>query len=252
MNTKVFYINHSVYQKGDVLKAWNYAVKLLERYEYIDTITFLVNQSQQYEPFIQEELGIEIKYCKEHIYPNNLGKKIQIHTVRTYSPNFISSAERGRELLVAVGVPTKELIPFLDKNRVEFWIVVPWLLSENAQLLRIYNAIDIETGEPYKSSCELDERVKHAIEWIYDTCNPNEWFVHPYDEDRLKQMANTLSHYKISFEYDAVVRCCILRDIFPTSAFQIADYFTKAQHRKFSTKVDYKFMKTQIERTDWI
>ena len=250
---RMYYINHNIFQKGDVKKAWIFAAQLLEQYPYIDTITLLVYQSQQYESFIQSELGISVKQCKEHIYPNNFGKKIQIHTIRTYSPDYISSDERGRELLIAIGVPSKDLIPFLDKNRTEFWIVVPWVLEKNAQLLRIYNAIDIETSEPCKFSGNLDTKVQHAIDWLYDTSNPNESFSHPYDEDRLKQMANALAHYKVPLEYEAVVSYCIKRNIIATSSFQIAEYFSKAKHRKFATmdKIDYKFLKTMMERTDW-
>ena len=255
MALKVYYLNHNVFQKGDVRKAWVYASHLLKQYEYIDTITLLVNQSQHYEPFIQNELGISVKQCKEHLYPNKIGKKIQIHTVRTYSPNDISTGERGRDLLIAIGVPTKDLIPFLDKSRIEFVIIVPWLIDANAQLLRIYKAIDIESKKSCQCICELDERVKHAIEWIQSTCNPNEGFIHPYDEDGLKQMANTLSHNKIPFDYDAVVSYAIMQNIIPTSAFQIAKYFTKAQHRKYTTtirKVNYKLMKEQLYRNDFI
>ena len=65
---RMYYINHNVFQKGDVQKAWIFAAQLLDQYPYIDTITFLVYQSQQYEPFIQRELGISVKQCKEHIY----------------------------------------------------------------------------------------------------------------------------------------------------------------------------------------
>ena len=250
---RMYYINHNTFQKGDVKKAWIFAAQLLEQYPYIDTITLLVYQSQQYESFIQSELGISVKQCKEHIYPNKFGKKIQIHTVRTYSPDYISSNERGRELLIAIGIPSKDIIPFLDKNRTEFWIVVPWILEENTQLLRIYGAIDIETCEPCKSSMDLDSRVQHAIEWLYNTSYPNEGFPHPYDEDRLKQMANALAHYKVPFEYEAVVIYCIKRNIIATSSFQIAEFFSKAKHRKFATmdKTDYKFLKTMMERIDW-
>ena len=250
---RMYYINHNVFQKGDVKKAWIFASQLLNQYSYIDTVTFLVYQSQQYESFIQEELGISVKQCKEHICPNKLGKKIQIHTIRSYSPDYILSNERGRELLIVIGVPTKYLIDFLDKSRVEFWIVVPWQLEENAQLIRIFNAINIDTNEPIQSSYDLDERVQHAIEWLKNTSYPNEGFSHSYDEDNLKKMANALAHYKVPFEYEAVVSYCIRHNIIATSAFLIAEYFSKAKHRKFATmdKTDYKFMKKMMERTDW-
>ena len=250
---RMYYINHNVFHKGDVKKAWIFASQLLSQYPYIDTITLLVYQSHQFESFIQNELGINVKQCKEHIYSNKIGKKIQIHTIRSYSPKDILSDERGRELLIIIGVPTNNLKEFLNKSRVEFWIIIPWLLEENAQLLRIYNAIDIDTNEPIQSSCNLDERVKNAIEWIKDTSYPNERFLHPYDEDRLRQMANALAHYKVPFEYEAVVSYCIGHNIIATSAFQIAEYFSKAKHRKFATmdKTDYKFMKKMMERTDW-
>lgn len=250
---RMYYINHNVFRKGDVKKAWVFAAQLLEQHPYIDTITLLVYQSQQYESFIHSELGISVKQCKEHIYPNNLGKKIQIHTVRSYSPNYITSNERGRDLLIVIGVPTKYLIDFLNKSRVELWIIVPLILEENAQLLRIYNAFDIETNEPTQSSYNIDERVRHGIEWLKFTSNLNEDYLSTFDEDNIKQMANALAYYKIPIEYEALVNYCITHDVFASSAFLIANYFTKARKRKYVTmnKIDYKFLKAMIERTDW-
>lgn len=155
--------------------------------------------------------------------------------------------------MIVIGVPSKNLIPFVDKSRVKYWIIVQWVIEENLSFLNVFEAIDIETNKQFIPQYSLDERVKHAIEWIKSTSYPNEGFIHPNDKDRLKQMANTLKHFHIPFEYDAVVHYCIHHGIAYMSAIQIADHFYKAQKRKFVTldKTDYKFLKTMLDRADW-
>lgn len=97
-----------------------------------------------------------------------------------------------------------------DKSRVKYWIIVPWLMDENRSFLEVHKAVDIETGMALEVNCELDDRVKHAIEWLKSTSYPNECFLHPNDEERLKQMSNALSYYDVPLTYDVVVNYGII------------------------------------------
>ena len=100
---------------------------------------------------------------------------------------------------------------------------------------------------------EVDDRVAHAIEWLKATSNPNQGFTHPLDLKRLKQMANALSHYGVKLSYDGIMHYCINHGIWDNEgAKMIADYFSKAQTKKYKVeRDDLDFLKNMMEREDW-
>lgn len=248
---QLYYLNHERFEKGDTTKAFEFAIKLIRDKKDVDTLTFLVYQRNQYEAFLGE-LGFTSKEFKAHGFRID-GLKGQIHTVRTYSPSYIFASEPKREFLIAVGVPPKELEKFIDRSRVKYWIIVPWLLDENKQFLQIHEAVDFLTGEQISMKYEIDERIKGAIEWLKATSSPNDGYHHPYDENRLKSMANAIKHYKIPFEHDALVHCCINNGLLYDAATKTVEYFEKAQKRLFHVESgdDPKFLLEQMNRKDW-
>ena len=100
---------------------------------------------------------------------------------------------------------------------------------------------------------EIDPRVAHAIEWLKATSNPNQGFTHPRDIERLKQMANALSHYKVIENKDTIVYYCKGNGVWDDEgAKMIADYFTQAQTKKYKVeREDFEFLKSMMEREDW-
>ena len=241
-------MNRERYLNGDVQIAFRFAYDLCKQDPNIDTITLLVPQARQYD-IITKELGITNKFCINHTVPNNLGKCLQVHTVKTYHPDYQFVDCEDCELLISIIVNPKDLEQFVDKSRVKYWIIVPWLLDENKSFLEIHEAIDVETGDTIQVSYELDERVKHAIEWLINTSYPNSCFHHPNDEERLKKMSNALSHFGVPLTYDAVVNYCIYHGIINEAAHMIAEHFTKAQQHKYPLRNhDYNFMKQMMER----
>ena len=248
---QLYYLNRERYNSGDVKTAFRFALGLCKQDSNIDTITFLVPQARQYD-IITKELGIATKFCTNHIVPNYLHKKLQVHTVRTYNPDYQFMGQEDCEVLVAVIVNPKDLERFVAKSKVKYWIIVPWLLDENISFLEVHEAVDIETGKALKVNYELDDRVKHAVEWLKATSYPNEHFHHPNDEERLKQMSNALSYYDVPLTYDAVMNYCIYHGIINEAANMIAEHFTKAQQRKYAVHDhDYGFMKQMMQREDW-
>lgn len=242
-----YYINHERFQKGDSRKAFNFAVSLCKEDRNIDTINVLVYQAHQYDPFISE-LGITPQQFRKHEMPNPSRIKVYVHTVRTFKPGYLFADHEDCEVLIAIGVPPKDLERFVDASRLQYWIIVPWILSENNSFLAIHEAIDIDTNESVVIEKEIDDRLKGAINWLYVTSYPNQGFVHPCDEDRLKQMANALAHYSVDFDGDALIHYCIHNGIVESSAIKIAEYFRRAQQRKFNTRerTNYRFMKQMM------
>lgn len=247
---RMYYINHKIFEKGDTCSALSFALKLRNQDQSITTITLLVPQRDNYSDFL-EELGVSVKQCAKHIIPNRWGVALQVHTVKTYNPGYIMEGNNSRELLISIGVPPKSLEAFLDKSKIKYWVIVPWLIGENEELLRINEAIDIKTGRAIMPNYRLDEKVKNAIEWLKSTSFPNEGFNHPNDKDRLKQMSNALSFYKIQIDKEAIIHYCINNGILYKSAYMIADYFSRAQGRKFATDkdIDYKFLGDMMNRS---
>lgn len=249
---QLYYLNHERFEKGDTTKAFQYAVKLIKENKDIDTVTFLVYQQNQYEPFLGE-MGFTAQQIKTHGFNIN-GLKVQIHTIKTYKPNYRFAGEPKQELLIAVGVPPKDLEQFIDKSRVKYWIIVPWVLSENVQFLHVHEAVDFENGEKIVMQCEIDTRIKGAIEWLKATSYPNEGYHHPLDENRLKSMANAIKELNIPFEHDSLLHYCINNGLTNDAALKTIEYFEKAQQRKFHVDGGYdpQFLLQQMKRTDWV
>lgn len=234
---QLYYLNREHFEKGDTTKAFRFAAKLIKDNKDVDTVTFLVYQQRQYVPFLGE-MNFTPQQIKSHGFNTN-GIKFQIHTVKTYDPSYVFVGDPNRELLIAVGVPPRELEQFVDKSRIKYWIIVPWVINENENFLKIHKAIDFETNRRIAMDYEIDPRIKGAIEWLKATSNPNEGYHHPLDENRLKCMANAINHYTIPFEHDSLLHYCIYNGLTNDAALKTIEYFEKAQHRKFCVGDDY-------------
>lgn len=209
-------------------------------------------QSNQYEPFLKE-LGIRPQDAAKHnLGQTKSGINLQVHTVKTYNPSYAFAGHSDCELLIVIGVPSKDIEKFVDKSRVKYWIVVPWLLTENEDFLAVHEAVNLETNEPLNAIADVDERIKGAVRWLKATSYPNEGYHHPNDEDRLKQMSNALAHYKVPVDFNQVHHYCINHGLCDDAAIKTAEYFVKAQSRKFSTRdaVNYAFMKQMMEKQE--
>ena len=245
---KVFYLNRERYKKGDTKSALKFALSLAKEDKGIDTITLLVLQKQQYEPFLGE-IGFKPTHFKNHM-ASIAGYKIQIQTVKTYNPGYQFQGHPQSEILVAVGVPPRELIRFEDYSNIKYWIIVPWFMEENSEWLSIFEAEDIETGQRIEAPNDADERIVNAIGWLRETSYPNEGYHHPLDENRLLQMSNAIAHYKIPFNYASTVYCALHHGLIPSAARKTAEAFLRAQGRAFAIKYDhydYTFLKEMME-----
>lgn len=245
----VYYLNKERYEKGDTIKGLKFALKLAKEDANIDTISFLVLQSNQYEPFLGE-LGLSEKVLKSH-YGKCGNYKVQFHTVKTYNPSYAIAGQGSKEILVAVGVPSNYIEKFEDRSNIKACIIIPWLLSENQSILNVYEAIDIETGKAIEPNYKVDNRVVNAIEWLKSTSSPNEGYHHPLDENRLHAMANALAHYNVPLDHDSVVYTCLNHGLIPSAARKTADAFVKAKERKlivrFKEDNPMSFLKEMME-----
>jgi hypothetical protein len=241
------YLNHNHFQLGDTKLATRYATKLMHQNGALTVVTFLVYSKQQYEPFLGElELAPDV--YKNHGCAMKDGR-IQIHTCKTYNPDYLFAGNSPSEILIAVGVPPKALIKYEDKSNIAHCIIVPWTLDENHQLLSIYEAVDMETGESFPKPEDADERIVNAINWLKSTSFPNEGYHHSLDSNRLHQIANALKKNKVPFEYASTVYCGIHSGLIPSAARKTADAFEKAQNRLFAVEkdTDYSFLKKVLE-----
>lgn len=76
---------------------------------------------------------------------------------------------------------------------------------------------------------------------------------HPLDENRLKNMANALAHYHVTFDHEALMSYCLENELIESAAIKTIEYFEKAQSRKIAVSKDirYEFLRNQMNRTDW-
>lgn len=245
---KVFYLNRERFTKGDTTIALKYALRLAKQNEGIDTITLLVLQQRQYDSFVGE-IGLKPIHFKNHMA--KIGDyKLQIHTVKTYNPYYQFQGHPQSEILVAVGVPPKDLIRFEDFSNIKYWIIVPWLMEDNKEWLSIFEAEDIESGRQLEPPAAADKRIVNAISWLRETSYPNEGYHHPLDEDRLHQMANAIKYYKVPFDYASTVYSAFHHGLIPSAARNTAEAFMRAQSRAFAVKYghyDLSFLKEMME-----
>lgn len=229
--------------------ATRFASKLKRDDSSLNIITFLVYSQHQYLPFLGE-MGFSTQDYKNHGYPLKDGR-LQIHTIKTYTPDYLFDGHQPSEILISVGVPPKELIRFEDMSNIAHCIIVPWTLDENRELLSIYEAQDIETGENYPKPQDADIRVKNAIDWLKWTSYPNAGYHHPNDAERLHQMANALKKYRVPTDYASTVYCGIHNGLIPSSARKTADAFLRAQTRLFPVErdTDYAFLRKMMNES---
>jgi len=245
---QVHYLNHEQFQPGDTKLATKYVSGLMREDSALKIVTFLVYTQHQYDAFLGE-MGFKPNDYKNHGYVLKDGK-LQIHTVKTYNPDYLFAGREPSEILIAVGVPPTELLRYEDKSNIAHCIIVPWTLDENREFLSIYEAQDIETGERYPKPADADDRIVNAIGWLKATSYPNEGYHHPLDENRLHLMANAIKHYKVPFDYASTVYAGLHNGLIPSAARKTAEVFKKAQGRKFAIKYDdygLDFLKEMME-----
>ena len=232
---KSFFLNRDQYTKGDTETAFNRVIDFLKNNKDITVITFLVYQTSNITDFLSE-LGFSSQQIKDRGFETGR-YKVQIRTIKTYQPNYISGAPK--EILISIGIPPKNFDQFVNCGNIKYWVLVPWLLDENLSWLYLHEAEDIETGNKLIKDFELDSRIINAIEWLKDTSFPNEGMNHPNDSDRLKSVANEIKRKKIKFSTDAIIYYCIKNGILETSARKIAEHFKKAQSHTFKASNCY-------------
>lgn len=157
---------------------------------------------------------------------------ILVETLKNYSPSF-------QHILIPVYITEKELTKYEDEWDARMWVVVPSNYTTMENWLRVHSAENIDTGVSVEWSSALEERVINGIEWLWGTSFPNEGFIHPLDLNRLKCMANALAAKEVSLDYYSVLHYCITHKINHEGGRKIADYFVKAQSKRFKTDGNY-------------
>lgn len=230
---KVYYLNREVHQSKDVIVAVREAYKMAKNNPDIKNITLLVGTKSNYS--ILEPLQLDKSAFRNGGFlVENIPFKIC--TLKTYHPNNLFVGNSPSEILVPLCVPAKELYQFEDFSDIACWIVVPWLMSENAGFLSIHEAIDLESGNAMPSPGHIDGRIANGIDWLRDNAYPNQGFVHASDEDYLKSVAVTLRNLQIPINYDQVVYYCHEQGIWWKNARKVAECFVDAQTHAIHTR----------------
>lgn len=242
---KVYFINHGTYNSGDTLNAWKNVVALTKQISSITKVTFLLNSTQQV-TFL-EEIGVKNANSASFNLQNNLGLQIQVRTLKTYHPDYLSYGNKPCEILVAICLSPEQLYQFEDKSDVAACVVVPWILNEWDGFFSIYQAEDVETGVKCSSPVSVPDQVQNAITWLKRTSFPNQGYNHPNDLNRLKQISKALKQKKIPMTYESVVYACMHNGYKPSAARKTADYFVGIRSIRLSEPFDKAWMNKVIE-----
>lgn len=227
----VYYINHTSFKDGDAIKAVKFALNLLKEDSNLKTLTFLVYSTAQYDSILGE-LNFSKQQIKNHGFVLQ-NCEVKIHTIKTYKPDYLFVGNQPSEVLVALGLTSKDLEKFEDYTDIANVIIAPWQISEVSQFLSIHEAIDVDTNEKYHKPVDADMRIVNAINWLKATSYPNEGYVHSSDLNRLKQMSNALKLQNVTIDYASVVYCALNVGLIPSAARKTAESFVQAQSRLF-------------------
>lgn len=232
----VYYINHTSFNDGDIYKAMQFALNLCKEDSNLKVLTFLVYSTSQYDSFLGELAFTKAQILNHGFKAQNL--EVKIRTIKTYDPDYLFVGNNPSEILVAVGLASKDLEKFEDYTDIAHVIIVPWQIKELEQFLSIHEAIDIDTFEQCQKPADVDVRVQNAINWLKATSYPNEGYGHPFDSNRLKQMSNALKLQHVHIDYASVVYCAMNAGLIPSAARKTAESFVKAQSRLFKVDKD--------------
>lgn len=222
-----YYLNKVQYSKGDIDKTFGFAYKYIEENPCISCVTFLVSTKSQYD-FLESLFSAQ----QLKVGTFKVGRfKVQIRTVRTYVPDYCFEGHEPSEVLIAIAVTPKDLAKFEEKSNIKACFIVPWTLDEYIDFLKVREAKDMETKEPFIVA-DVDERVKNAIGWHKQVAYPNEEYIHPNDRDKLYDMANALSFLHVPLDLVTVENCAKHLGLSPSSSHITAEAFVKAQSRK--------------------
>ena len=231
---EIYYVNATQYVDDCLKSAMSKAISIAKTDEDVKQIIIVVPTKNQFSLLhsVFPEKAVKNNGCQI------IGTKpgVRFETVKTLSPY-----SSNRAILVPLCLSQKDLIKYEDECGFYYWIVVPWLYSELEPWLKVHSAVDVATNKPIEANYAVDEKIKNAIGWLKATSYPNEGFSHPLDLNRLKSMSNAIAQYGLAPDYDAILYYCLNNGIWPKGGRKIAEYFVKAQSKKFKTDGNYPF-----------
>lgn len=126
--------------------------------------------------------------------------RIQVLSAKRFSESLIND-----RVVLVLNVPATLLTYKLEQAKAVVFLGeqnqdnIFWLSSRGARSIDTNEALACPNPSPV---------VMKALDWLYRTCNPTGSFTHPFDEDRLKMVANTLYQVGESVNEAAVVKYC--------------------------------------------
>ena len=231
---EVYYVNAKQYDNYCLKSAISKAFSISKTDEEVEQIIIVVSTKKQFSLLDSVFPEKVINGKCYHVTGTNLGFRFE--TVKTLSPYLSCKA-----VFVPLCLSQKDLIKYEDEWSFRYWIVVSWHYSELEPWLKVHSAIDVATNKPIEANFSVDEKIQNAIGWLKATSYPNEGFIHPLDLNRLKCMSNAIAQSKLVADYDAILHYCLNNGIWHKGGRKIAEYFVKAQTKKFKTDGNYPF-----------
>ncbi len=238
---EVYYVNQQPYNVECLKRAIVKALQIQKSDDGVQTIVIIVPAASQFSLLSELFSSADIKNRCYHLEKENI--EIRFETVKSYSAPVSSN-----QILIFLCVSPKGLYQFEDEWCAQYWIIVPWIMSEMESWLKVHSAKDVSNGVTLANDYSLDEKVQNGINWLKATSFPNEGFSHPLDYNRLKCMANAIAEFDLIISYESVLYYCLNHGINHSGGRKIADAFVKAQSHRFKTDGNYplKFLKEMM------
>ena len=117
-----------------------------------------------------------------------------------------------------------------------------YLLNNELDVLKKLFGESLMVKRTKASDSELDKRIKRLLIWLLSETS---WYIdHPYDVDRLEEVANLVAEMDIPYGYAEVIDFCEALKWPKETATQIADALNHARLSKYDTmgRIDKKYL----------
>ena len=168
----------------------------------------------------------------------------------------IKSTRQSLGFVVAVGIDTSNLQFLEDRKGVQGVVVINDNLSNIDEWLKLYDAIDIVSGQTRMQGMQVAPLLNRAIGWLKHIAECNTPLYDFKRDDYLRVAANLLRRNQVSYTEDVVAAQCIKRGLDARSSRAVASVFGKGLqvHGDLPIKVgkpDYEKMLETVDNPEF-
>lgn len=169
------------------------------------------------EDYVASVKGVTMKGNHQFKYSSINGIIVSKQTVK--------STRKLLSFVVAVGIDTSSLQVLEDRSDVESVAVINDNLANVDKWLKLYDALDITSGQTRMQGMQVAPLLNRAIGWLKHIAERSTPLYDFKRDDYLREAANLLRRNQVSYTEDVVAAQCIKRGLDARSSRAVASVF---------------------------